>query len=126
MKVHSALLCGGTAILLLSGCASYGGRGDHYSSNYANSAYAGGYYDGYYGPYRGGYWADDGHFYFLNQNQRYQRDNGEHFRHNPFPGSNRIRTEYRNRERPPQNYSNQSPYDQQDGHGRNNPNDNRQ
>ena len=100
MKTFSAILCGGAAVMLLSGCAGgYGQHRDNYRGGYYDGAYSGGYYDGYYGPYIGGYWSNDGYFYYLDQNRNYRRDDGRHFRHDHFRGSNPIRADDRSRDR---------------------------
>jgi hypothetical protein len=99
MRAFSAILCGGTAIVLLSGCVGYRDYGDSHRGGYYNGAYLGGYYDGYYGPYSGGYWASDGYFYYMDRNHHYRRDNNRHFRRNRFPGSKPIRAGDRGRDR---------------------------
>ena len=69
--------------MLLSSCVAY----DHafYSGTYD------GYYDGYYGPYIGGYWASDGYFWYATRDHVYHRDDGLHFRHQPFHGGRIVR-----------------------------------
>jgi len=101
MKALSAILCGGAAIALLSGCVASRGYGDQRApyGGYYNDAYSDGYYDGYYGPYSGGYWSSDGYFYYLDQSRNYRRDDGRHFRHDRFRGSNPIRADDRRRDR---------------------------
>jgi hypothetical protein len=71
------------AALLLASCVGYVGAGYD------------GYYDDYYGPYVSGYWANDGFFWYLNQQRQYLRDNGQHFRRGTFPGGHPFHGEHR-------------------------------
>ena len=96
MKVFSAILCGGAAVMLLSGCTGY--HRDGYRGGYYSGAYTG-YYDGYYGPYNGGYWAGDGWFYYRDGSGGYRRDDGRHFRRSSFQDSKPIRADDRARDR---------------------------
>ncbi len=57
------------------------------------------YYDGYYGTYIGGYWASDGHFYYLDRTRNYRRDDGRHFRRQRFQGGQEVRAEDRSHDR---------------------------
>jgi hypothetical protein len=117
MRIFSTILCGGAAIVLLSGCVGdrgYGHNRDSYRG-YSSSHSGGGYYDGYYGPYSGGYWANDGYFYYLDQNRNYRRDDGRHFRRDRFQGSSPIQADDRGRAH--DRDSNRSSRDRQDNHG---------
>jgi len=81
-KTAAALLLGAT---MLSGCATYDG--------FAYGGYYDGYYDNYYGPYIDGYWANDGFFWYRGPDHIYHRDDGSHFRRQPFTGGIRVRGE---------------------------------
>lgn len=83
-----ALLTAAAAAVLAStaACADYG----YYDTNLAVGY--NGYYDDFYGPYYGGYWSRDGYFYYRNGPRgRYLRDDGRHFRRDPFPGGREFR-----------------------------------
>jgi hypothetical protein len=67
--------------MMLGGCA-YQSYDDDYDYD--------GYYDDHYGPYDGGYWGSDGFFWFW-RTDRYHRDDGRHFRRDPFPAGRRFR-----------------------------------
>jgi hypothetical protein len=73
------LLIAACAALALSACASgYGGYG---SLGYSA------YYDDAYGPYRDGYWGRDGaYWYSTGPRGPYRRDDGHHFRRDPYNG----------------------------------------
>lgn len=62
-------------LLTLSSCADYqGGMGGRLAYN--------GYYDDSYGPIYDGYWGEGDTFYYRSsRNGEYQRDSGQHFRH---------------------------------------------
>ncbi len=73
-----------------AGCADdYGGSVGYGASYYGPGYYGPGdvYYDGFYGPYPGGYWGDGGIFFYSDGHGRHHRDDGHHFRHQPFPHS---------------------------------------
>ncbi len=80
MKTVSLLACGAVAAALLGGCASGYGEG-------ATSVGFGydGFYDDYYGPFNNGYWDHD-NFFYADGHGRWQRDSGNHFRHDAAPG----------------------------------------
>jgi len=81
-RARAALLFGA---LMLSSCAYYDG--------YVYGGYYDGYYDNYYGPYTRGYWAADGFFWYWGPDHIYHRDDGGHFRRQPFTGGVRFRGE---------------------------------
>ncbi len=85
MRKLSAVLFAASAVMALSGCVPYAG-GPYGTYD--------GYYDGYYGPYSSGYWANDGYFYYSDQQHNYHRDDGRHFRHERFTGGARFHGEH--------------------------------
>jgi len=125
MKAFSAILCGGAAIALLTGCVADRGYGYHrdLQRGYYNGAYSGGYYDGYYGPYSGGYWASDGYFYYLDQSRNYRRDDGRHFRRDRFQGGKPIQADDRSHDRDRARDRDRDSRDQQDDRDRRDRND---
>jgi hypothetical protein len=67
------------AALLLTGCEYFSGAdipagGSFYATDVL--------YDGFYGPFHGGYWGADGHYWYLDSANAWQRDDDGHFRHN--------------------------------------------
>jgi hypothetical protein len=71
------------AAVLLAGCTS----GGYYHQRFAQSGvdYAG-FYDDYYGPVADGYWGADGFFRYRDSlGHPFQRDDGQHFRHDAAP-----------------------------------------
>jgi hypothetical protein len=86
-----ALVGVAAAGLLLTACEDgyygphYVGDGYGYSQGYGDV-----WYDGYYGPYSDGYW--DGPSFYYSYNGGFRRDEGGHFRHERFEGSQRYRS----------------------------------
>jgi hypothetical protein len=89
---RTALVIGALgALALLPACGSdYG---------YRQAGYGGPdvWYDGAYGPYSNGYWRGDG-YYYRGGDGRFQRDDGGHFRHQRFDGSNGYRSGHDDRD----------------------------
>ncbi len=71
------------AALLLCGCDYLTPAPDPVDVNANGSFYRSDVlYDGFYGPFHGGFWGADGHYWYLNGANVWQRDDGGHFRHN--------------------------------------------
>ena len=91
MKTVTCIASIASIAALLTGCAS----GPGYMGHRPGMAVIGydGWYDGRYGAIHDGYWRD-GHFWWRdNDSHPYQRDDGNHFRHDPADGFQHIHGE---------------------------------